>query len=407
MKRVFSFLLLLMILFLGIEFLVTMFTKEYIVNYVVMINDKKSNVKEMYQKNMDNIYDIEINIDNNNFYYLVKNNFNKQKHVIKDILYFEDNNDICIYPILKDDSGSYIECIRDNKLYIGNSFPNQNLVTRIKNELTKYNNFKEDGNTTKYGNKYVYSKNVNVKDNIVLWEYKNLWLITYDDYQTISSSDFDIYDNRLGTLVDKYYVLPNYTNDKVLEFDEAKIFNVLTGKDDTIKLKYTLSSGTYVNGVINNKLYLTDPSNLLQVEVNILNKSSRLVGSVELGGLMYDGKWDSRNIYDFKSEIKYTEDLSKINNYQYNELKYSKAAYYFYDNNGDVYQVLKNHPEVRILLFNANKINNFNVVDNDIYYVIGDTLYYYSASNGIVKVLIDNDLLYNSNNRISIYRKDS
>ena len=42
MKRVFSFLLLLMILFLGIEFLVTMFTKEYIVNYVVMINDKKS-----------------------------------------------------------------------------------------------------------------------------------------------------------------------------------------------------------------------------------------------------------------------------------------------------------------------------------------------------------------------------
>ena len=61
--RIISFLLLLIVLFIGVEFLVTKLTKEYIVKYIVFSNDKEATIKEMYQSNMNNIYDLEITPD--------------------------------------------------------------------------------------------------------------------------------------------------------------------------------------------------------------------------------------------------------------------------------------------------------------------------------------------------------
>ena len=62
MKRVFSFLLLLAVLFLGVEFIITRLTKEYAVNYDIYASNKTIKIKEIYKKNMDNIYDIEFRL---------------------------------------------------------------------------------------------------------------------------------------------------------------------------------------------------------------------------------------------------------------------------------------------------------------------------------------------------------
>ena len=56
-------------------------------------------------------------------------------------------------------------------------------------------------------------------------------------------------------------------------------------------------------------------------------------------------------------------------------------------------------------MFRQSEFNNFNVVGNDIFYVVGNTVYSYTEQNGIVKILENNDIIYNTNNRVSIYRK--
>lgn len=408
MKRIFSFLLLLAVLFLGLEFLVTMFTKEYIVSYTLFSNKKEFKIRENYSKEYGNVYDVSITVGDNNFYYNINNTFNKQKHIIKDIVYYEDNNDMCIYPILKDDSGTYIECIKDGNLYVKNSFPNLNLVNMISNDLDSrgYRLDYHEDYTDKYGNSTIYQKNIIDGDTVLLWQYKGVDMFTNRTSHGINAIGFDKYDNKLGTLVGKYYVVPKYENNKVLEFNKVEVIDVENIKSFTIDFKdYTLSSGTYVNGIVNGKLYYTDSYNLTQLELNIDSKYVRLIGNTELGGQMYDGtKWSSRNIYDFKQEIKYGSSVA-LENYPNATVYEGSGVYYVYENN-NMYQVPKDHLDKKILLFNAN-VNNVNVVNNDLYYVVGNSLYYYSGDKQILKIFTNNDLLYNTNNRISIYRKNS
>ena len=408
MKRVFSFLILLAVLFLGLEFIVTLFTKEYKDSYSLFLNNKEFKINENYSKEMGDIYDIEITVGDNTFYYVIDNNFNKQKRIVKDVVYYEDNNDVCIYPILKDDSGSYIECVKDNVLYVKNSFPNHNLINLISSDLDNrgYKLDYHEDYIDKYGNSIVYQKNINENDLIILWNYKGINMFDNRDIKGHNVINFDKYDNKLGTLVGKYYVAPRYENERLFEFNKVEVIDLETNKSETITLKdITLSSSTYVNGIVNGKLYYTDPYNLLQVEIGVSNKFSRLIGSVDLGGQMYDGeKWTNRNIYDFKQEIKYGKSVS-LENYPNSMIYEGKGVYYVYENN-NMYQVPKNHLDKKVLLFNGS-VNNIYVVDNDLYYVFGDTLYWYSSSKQFVRILVDKDLLYNTNNRISVYRKNS
>ena len=65
----------------------------------------------------------------------------------------------------------------------------------------------------------------------------------------------------------------------------------------------------------------------------------------------------------------------------------------------------KNHLDIPVLLLEKKGLNNIKVVDNTIYFVLDDTLYYYEEGIGIISVLKNNELRYNILNRIDVYRK--
>lgn len=409
MKRVISLLILMIILFLGIEWLVTFFTKTHEVNYSVYNDEIKFEITEKYEKDNNDTYDLEISVNDNIFYYSVDNYFNKQKKIVKEIEYFNDGDNICIYPILSDNKGTYLECISNNNLYSSYTYPNQVFISDVNNKLTEKGyviNKVSSLDGINYGNTTLYKNNVLDGDTILLWQYKGIYLLNNSKQTNIMSLSFDKYENKLGALVGKYYVIPYYTSSKVLEFNSVSAINIETGKQTKITLDYTLSSDTYLNGVIDGKLYYTDPSNLLQIEINPSSKNVKLIGSSDLGGKTYDGSWKDTNIYDFRNReilFKNTSDISEFN-YSYVDIEEGSSSYYFYTSDGSIYQVLKEHLDKPILIYKAPNLNNFNVVGNDIYYVVDNTLYYFSIKNGNLKVLESNDLIYNTYNRVSIYR---
>lgn len=408
MKKTISILITLIILFLITEWGITFFKKGHEVTYKVYQEDTIFEITEIYQKENGNIYDIKIKVEDAEFQYIIKNNYNKQKKIIKNIEYFVENNNKCIYPVLENDEGTYLQCIKDNRLYTSSSYYNQNFISQIQQILSEkgYQLSKFSDNTTEqYLNSTIYTNNLINSDYITLWMYKGINIINPLKKDNITILSFDKYENKHGYLVNNYYIIPNYLSSRVLEFSSVSIINLENKKIEKLELNQTLSSNTYINGIVENKFYYTDPSNLLQIEINPEKKHVRLIGSKELGGTLYNGNWENVNIYDFKNNnILFQKEMPSIN-YSYKEIIEGDSSYYFYNNSGEVYQLSKNNLTNPILLFKTNNINNFNIIKDTVYYVSDDTLYYFNNKDGIIPVLKNNELRYNTTNRISIYRK--
>lgn len=408
MKRAVSLTILIIIVILGVQFLVTKLTKKYVYKYTINVNETKYNIIESYLKDNGDAYDIEISDGTNSFYYVIANDFNKQKKIITNIEVYKDGDNTCIYPVLKNNVSSYIECISGGSLYSGISYNNQGFINDIKANLRekgyKLVEVNSDAGSKNYGNITVNTNYLNNNDSVILWQYKGILVTNNINQTSIMNNSFDKYDNKLGALVDKYYVMPNYNNKNVLEVYSLDIVDLSTNKESKLDLGYVLSSNTYLNGVVNNKIYYTDPSNLLQIEVDPKHKKVKLIGNTEIGGKKYlNGKWEDANIYDFTtSEIKFT-DIPTIN-YPHNSIVDGGAAYY-YVNDGGIYQLPKNHLDKPILMYRTNNISNLIALDDEVFYVSGNTMNYLSNLKGNLPVFINNDLIYNTNNRVNIYRK--
>ena len=92
MKKVISILILMILMFLAFEWGFTFFKKGHEVNYEVYFNNKKFQVDEVYEKTSTDIYDILITNDNHKYSYVIGNQYNKQKKIIKEILYYQEND---------------------------------------------------------------------------------------------------------------------------------------------------------------------------------------------------------------------------------------------------------------------------------------------------------------------------
>lgn len=413
MKRIISILILIILLFFIFQWGFVFLKKEHEISYKVFVENETFDIHEIYKKEYGDKYDIVIKNGNNTYSYLIDNKYNKQKKIIKEIKYYNEDDNYCIYPILESEEGTYIVCAKDGKIYTDTSFPDQNFISKIKEDLILegYPILTQSVDTSKtniVGKTTFYTDALNEEDIINVWNYKGIDIIKSNNPVGIISLNFDKYENNHGYLVGKYYIVPNYLSSKVSEFSSVDIIDVESGKTEKLKLNYTLSSNTYINGVIDQKLYYTDPSNLLQIEINPVKKQVRLIGSKEIGGQLYQGKWKNVNIYDFvTSKLLFNEEIpNEINEkYSYQQIIESNMNYYFYNNSGEVYRVSKNHLDEPILLFQMSSLNNFKVVENTVYFVVADTLYYFEEGNGVVSVLKNNELRYNTTNRIDVYRK--
>ena len=402
MRRIISLIVLLIVLIIGVEFLVTRFTKNYESNYIIYKDKLEFKINEKYSKDNGNSYIISISNENNNFYYSINNTFNKQKKIITDILYFNNGNDICIYPVLKNKEKSYIECSSNNNLYTMYTYHDPIFIKSIISTLNEKGITIGSENVLKgkkvYGNLTFYDKNIKDTDTILMWQYKGIYYMNKDNQTNIMSLTFDKYDNKLGVLVGKYYLIPEYKNSKILEFSSYNVIDLESLGQKTMDLNYILSSDTYINGVVDNKLYVTDPRNFRQYEINPKKRSIKLIGDTEIGGKLYDGTWKDANIYDFaSSEIKFENKIDV--NYNYIDIKEGGSSYYYYTSDGSIYQLIKGYLDKPILIYRQDSLNNFNVISNDLYFVANNTLYSFNLVDGV------KDIIYNTTNRISIFRR--
>lgn len=365
-------------------------------NYVIYNNSNKFNIKEVY-KNKN--YYIEIKTKTNIFPIRIYEDI-KSKKIIKKIYYYYDDNYECLLPIINNEVNIDMMCYKENILYnyydiIGE---NSNLdkyvknikeynIEQFKNNISEYNKI----NTIKYYN--------SIEKKVVLTTYRGL---------NISGSEVnifnkDIYNNKISTFLDNYYIVADYDND--YEFKYFYVFNLDNVEIFKIKSKNMISLDSYIQGIVDNKIYLYDKDNENQYEIDINKKTIKLISNTKYIKYYSNNKWEKLNKISANKEVYFN--YESLNNYftKYNQVIDSTNYYYLLKDNGknyDLYRVDKEN--INIYKFISEIPTDKIYTNNDyIYYSYDNKIYYYSDKTGLKLLLEDSELEFNNTIKYYIY----
>ena len=405
MKKILKLLLFFVGFLIIFELIITIFKTYHNINYKIKTERIKYDINEIYKEGN---YYLKIKNNVNIYSYEVPNSFFKKKKIVKDIYTYTMGDISCIYPVYKKDKvTSNIMCSKNN-----NSYSYEYYKERLKPftsllEKKGYSNIswnEESNKQNKLETLTVYPNNISDNTYIYIYNYKGFYAINNKQSVNIRLLKNDKYKNTLGTIVNKYYLLADY--DENHSYKHFYRIDMTKNKIKKFKVKKEISKDSYINGVIDDDVYIFDKDNLVQYKINPNKKKQKEVGNKENKVLNYDLGFKRINVYKmrdeeirFKTIDNYIDKLEKNTNIKY--IEKDKDSYYYQTDNDDVYYYNTNS-KIKVLLFNK-KISDFKLVNNNLFFISDDTLYSYSIDKDINKLIKYSELSFNPDNRIAIY----
>ncbi len=430
MKRMFNIIMMLLIIYLLVQFIFSFFIRSHLIIYEIEVDNKIYNITE----NFNNKYKTE-NIDkfdNQNYYYEIRDdeqllfsfkligNFIGNKKFLKDLILYKQENLICVYPVFAKHENQ-LDVICNNGdiqfTYLSLKGQNQSLDKFVESlQQLGFNHYSwqsSEVQTIMHDNVELYIENILDNQYIVLWHYNGIYIFTANKEKKLELLKQDRYNNDLGVMVNQYYLIPDDNQQNT--FQRLISTNVVKLVSESIELHYDISFNSFVQGVVDDKIYLIDKIDNRQYEVNINNKKASLIG--DAGNMVKhyrDGKWEERNIYDvidneliFGYEQKIPEVLADYERTNIDEVMGDTDGYYYlYLGEGDntaVYRVDKQNLDIKTKLFKLPTITSVKYIEDAIYFISNDHLYMYSDSLGLRPLLKYNELKFNQNNMYNIY----
>ena len=402
MKRIIAFILFLTGIYLIYQVSVNFIKTEHNINYIKKLGDKEYAINEIYNKNKKvDYYYITIKTPDKEFVFDIDNIFNKQKNIVENIYLYEKNELTCLYPIFLGGETADLQCNIDGKLYSYLTIKDKYNLSEFIEALPNYNEgLKNNKEFDDYYDLKVYKNNIQDKESIILYNYKNIITLTKALKKEKNFAEKDVYKNKDGILVDKYYILPNY--DTTGTHPSFKIIDIKKNDYVNLPLKENISSNYYINGIVDNILYIFDKTNKTQYSINPKENSYEVESSNDNIGKAYiDGKWSEVTTFDLANKnIIFTEDLTKVKeSYDY---IFKNNKYYYYVDNDTFYKSYILDPTKKVELFKASDVSVIKLVNDNIYYIQDITLYRYK-DNSIIPILERKEFKYNKENIYEIY----
>lgn len=397
-------------IFIIIVVLITMSIFRYIkTNHKVEYKVNDYTIKEYFYMNNEPHYDFIINKKNNTYIFTVNEKLNKKKKVIKKIKEFKSNNLVCIVPIYNKNTNYGIQCnlgkeqVSLNYLQLANNKDFNKIYEKAKKYKIKLVN--DDSTKTNYKKVQVYKKNILSDHVYYIWNYKGIYVIDNEKIEYKKFLDYDLYDNVMDCVADHYYVL--FENNSVNGIEKVYYYNAEKDKVDSFKLKTKLSKNSYINGVVNNLIYVTDKKTKKEYTVNIKKKSITEIDSDQTKYIVYDnGEKKELSKSDYFMQNNYFDNNlikdSKVTNSK--ELKKEYNYYYFIEDN-KLYKALDTNKNHKILLTEVDDVSHWLVRNREVVLLVDDTIYSYDDYSGLRKILTTNELKYNYENIFEVGKK--
>lgn len=369
------------------------------INYKLNVDGTKIKVKELVNK--DNYY-IEIKTDKNIYPIRVYNNLDDKRKVVKDIYYYKDKNIECILPVINDKLYTDILCIKGDILYSYNSLVGENTsLDKYVSQIEKYNikKFENEPKNTKTIGTVKYNIYDNIKHTSAITTYKGLII----NDKKINIFEKDIYNNKLSAFINNYYIIADY--EKKYSFNNFYIVNLDTKKITTLESKNKISYDSYIQGIVDNKIYLYDKDNENQYEIDVKNNKIKIVSSDNYVKHYTNKKWEKLNKTKANKEIYFDYETLDNNFSTYDYVEEVENYYYLYKKDGisyKLYRVDKNNIDIYKYILNVPTTNIY-FKNNYLYYVYKTKLYYYSDEVGLKTILENTELEFNDTIKYHIY----
>ena len=414
-SKVLPLIIFFLLLLVATQLVYTFFKTEHSVTYNIRKDDFVFEIDEDYQ---DGNYYFRITDGEHVYHYENRTNFNKQDKVIKDIMVSDIDGYRCIYPIYQqlafNQEGSYnnISCSKDGISYMGEALTNIISLDDFKEEIKAANQYTYSGWTEKesetgsvVSGRY-YTDNLLPNFYVAIWNYRQLINLSSSFQSYVAVGEKDVYENKYGTLVGQYYVIPE--PDESATYKKYNVVDLISNSVKSYDFSEPISTDSYINGVVDNKLYIFDRSNLVQYEIN--PKKGSVTNTLDdENAKYYDGtEWSSKNVYEMKLDnIYFGNDLSTISelqSYQPSEIVESSRYYYLLVKN-QIYKIDKEDMSHPTILLTAENPRELVVNDDYLFYISDTTLYYYEETLGSKPIFTDSMFQYTYRNVYDVYKK--
>lgn len=418
MKKIFGLLVFLFVLYFSIQIAFRYLDKGHIYEYTLN-KEQHFKIKETLIQNTKgeaNNYYIEITVNDIIFNIQTSNIYNRATGIIKDIKYFSNSNYTCILPTLHNgELLTDIICKKNDKYYYYNSlkgndaeldkFANDNL------DLTKFVDSTEV--LKKNNNMYVYDNLVG-NHYIAIDYFKGIYDINKTvNYRKIKVFENEKYSRKISTIVGKYYISANY--DKDYDFHLFRTVNLENYNVGTITSDYEISFDSYIQGIVNNSIYLFDKANKKQYKIDVVNKEVTQIGNENGIKIYQNGEFIDGNAYEASQKgitfNEYTTD-NTFNNKQYSKVvkvgNVNSGYTYVYEKVNDKYDVYRasiQNNNILTYLFTTTDIDSVKYVNDYVYFKDSRNIKYFNPLTGIRTLVRYNDLEFNNELKFYIYSK--
>lgn len=418
MKKIFMMLLVLFLIYLGMQVGYSFFGTGHTEEYLVTTNDKNFVVKETFSNKSNDIksYFFEIKYDNENFYYQTSHDFKKSKQIIKNIYQYKDSLYNCIFPIFENNQIiSDVLCKKNNIVYnyhniIGNDKKLDEYVKELEDVGYNQNLFIDTSNVLSKEQLNIYENNVLNNVYYGLTNYKGLYLINYatgGKVKGVELFDKDVYKRPLSIFFKKYYVVADYNKD--YRFDTFYVVDVTNSKIKEIKIGKEVSFDGYIQGTNDNSIYFFDKNYKIQYEINLTTNKVIEVGNEKTGiKILKNGDWTRIPASQaINGQITFgTENDDLFGFAKVDKIGIDSGYYYLYDKSNNIFNVYRSdiqNKEQSIYLFESSDMNRVLYENEYVYYISDDCLKYYNDKIGERKLVCYNELKYNDSLIFGVY----
>ena len=370
-KSAIIFLIIILVLIIAvIAFIFHMFKlKSYSLEYNIDDFDISENFDEK-----GNFYYYEIKDDNIKYSFIDQKEYQKEKRLIKGINKYNYEGYQCL--TIESSIISSIPLCSYKEEQISFNIVPQELQEKVNNKIPEIN-YKN----TKYENYTIYTDN----NKILIWSYKGFNYINNDDVKFIKLFDKDVYDIPLATKINNYIVIPDYT--QLYNFNRVYLINLNNGKTDIWELDKEISYDSYVLGINDKSIFIIDKKSSIEYELVPHRKKMRIVASGDGVGVIYDN--------GEKKSITLNKLVTKEQTFIYKNL-------YHYSLKDNILYLSYLDKDNRIKVSN-NEVKEIVYVNNDnVYYLVEDTLYKYNILEGEIKLVTYREWNFNYKNLIFI-----
>lgn len=355
---------------------------------------------------MDNYY-LDIKVNGVKFAYQLFDNFKGKRKIVKNVYYFKDKEYTCIYPVLVDKTKIDIKCLSGELYYYYSSLKGKDQkLDEFANNLKEYNVDDFIDNNKKINN--ILSMKIRIDNliddhNIAITSLKGIYVLG-NSSENIKIFEKDIYNRPLSIITDEYYVTADY-NEKH-QFRKFYVVDLTDNKEYTVEADGYISFNSYIQGVVDEIVYIYDIDNEKQYKLLLDDKKIKEVNN-KLNKVTYyqNNDWIDISITKANNGALFEMyiDNKDFVNYDY-VYKYGNtlSGYYYLfkklDNNTyALYRTPVQDIERIEYLVNVNDVASVIYIDDYVYFNLDNSIYYYSQTSGIRKIIDYDELKFNEN----------